>query len=151
MPSKKSIIFELNNTLRVYAADLSVNQTDPNITLLREVIKEGRVLELASKFEFLWHDIDENDLSSGIDEVYFLIGPHAGFTDTRIVFVWLKSWQMFHPRNHFYLKKTSFDVPLDFVDVTIAKDFLNKAKNENNNSEIRYSREPRIGINESEI
>lgn len=142
MPSKKSIVFELNNTLRVYAISDSVNY---ELELLCEIEREGKVLGLATKFEFLWQDLDETSLFEGINEIYFLIGPHAGFTDTRMIFMWLKSWEMFGSETRFYLKKVGFDVTIDLLDIKILIETLNQAKREENDTNINYSKEPKIG------
>jgi hypothetical protein len=147
MPSKKSIIFELNNNLRVYAVTDSVKHDENPLVLLREIAREGKVLELAEKFEILWQDLDENGELEGVDEIYFLIGLHAGFTDSRMVFIWLKSWTMFNPKNAFYIKKIEFDVPIDFVLLEILMETLKKAKVENNSTKLTYSKEPNITNN----
>jgi hypothetical protein len=147
MPIKKSIIFELNNNLRVYAVSDSVNQGVRDLQLIREIDKEGKVLELANKFEFLWQDLTDNGLLNDVNQIYYLIGLKAGFTDTRMVFIWLKSWQMFNPTNNFYISKISFDVPIDFVDLKILENLLVEAKKENNSSKISYSKEPNITNN----
>jgi hypothetical protein len=147
MPSKKSIIFELNNNLRVYAVTDSVKHDQERLTLLREIERDGKVLELAEKFEILWQDLDENGELEGVNEIYFLIGLHAGFTDSRMVFIWLKSWTMFNSKNAFYIKKIEFDVPIDFVSSEILRETLKKAKVENNSTKLTYSKEPNITNN----
>ncbi|MBC7472388.1 MAG: hypothetical protein H7196_03985 [candidate division SR1 bacterium] len=144
MPIKKSIIFELNNNLRVYAIADSVNSWTHSLELIRELNRQEKGLELANKFEFLWEDLDTSGEFEGINEAYFLIGSYAGFTDTRMIFMWLKSWTMFDPTCIFYIKRIVFDVPIDFVDPKLLKNLLLEAKTENNNSEISYSKEPNI-------
>jgi hypothetical protein len=147
MPSKKSIIFELNNNLRVYAIDDSVKQDENQLVLLREIVREGKVLELGEKFEFLWQDLNDSGYFDNVNEIFFLIGSHAGFTDSRMVFIWLKSWVMFNQVNIFYIKKTEFDVPIDFISVEILIETLTSAKAENNSTKLTYSKEPNITNN----
>jgi hypothetical protein len=147
MPISKSIIFELNNNLRVYAVTDSVNQEVVDLLLIRELEREGKVLELADKFETLWQDLEETGDLDGINEIYFLIGDRAGFTDTRMVYMWLKSWQMFNPEKHFYLHRTSIVVTIDLIATEVLKNILVKAKSENNSSDINYSKEPNITNN----
>ena len=144
MPIKKSIIFELNNNLRVYAVSTSVNQESFSLSLIREIHREEKGLELSNNFEFLWEDLDTSGEFEGIDTIYFLIGLRAGFTDTRMIFIWLKSCMMFDPNNTFYIKKILFDAPLDFLEQSLIKTLLVEAKEENNSFQISYSKEPNI-------
>jgi hypothetical protein len=147
MPISKSIIFELNNNLRVYAVSDSVNQEVVDLQLIRELERDGKVLELADKFEILWQDLEESGEMEGVNEIYFLIGDRAGFTDTRMVYVWLKSWQMFNPEKQFYLHRISIIVTIDLIATEVLKNILGKAKIENNSSDINYSKEPNITNN----
>lgn len=122
----------------------SVNSGTYSLELVRELDRQEKGLELANKFEFLWEDLDTSGYLEGINEAYFLIGSHAGFTDTRIVFMWLKSWIMFDSTKSFYIKRILFDVPIDFVEPVLLQNLLLDAKTENNSSEISYSKEPNI-------
>jgi hypothetical protein len=147
MPSNSSIIFELNNTLRVYSVRDSVNDEIKELVLLRELVRETKVLDLADKFEFLWHDLTDSGLLDNIDKIYYLIGQNAGFTDSRMIYVWLKSWQMFTTTNTFYISKIVFDAPIDFVSHGNLSLTLQKAETEKNNTSIGYSKEPNITNN----
>jgi hypothetical protein len=117
----------------------SVNHEIGDLELLREVVRETKVLDLADKFEFLWQDLTDSN--------YYLIGPNAGFTDSRMIFIWLKSWQMFTPTNTFFVSKIVFDVPIDFISPENLILTLQKAETENNNTVINYSKEPNITFN----
>jgi hypothetical protein len=125
----------------------SVNHEIGDLELLREVVRETKVLDLADKFEFLWQDLTDSNLLTGIDKIYYLIGPNAGFTDSRMIFIWLKSWQMFTPTNTFFVSKIVFDVPIDFISPENLILTLQKAETENNNTVINYSKEPNITFN----
>ena len=142
MPINKSILFELHNTLRVYT--VYVNEDDLKIELIRELDREEKSLELASRFEILWHDLDESGIFDGVSEIFFLTGKRAGFTDTRMIFMWLKSWKMFCPGNLFYQMNMDFIVPLDVLDHKAQLATLNQAKLGQNDSQILYQSEPKI-------
>lgn len=122
----------------------SVNSGTYSLELIRELDRQEKGLELANKFEFLWEDLDTSGYLEGINEAYFLIGSHAGFTDTRMVFMWLKSWNMFDSTKSFYIKRILFDAPIDFVEPELLQNLLLDAKTQNNSSEISYSKEPNI-------
>ena len=144
MPITKSILFELHHTLRVYT--VYVNENELKVNLIRDLDREKKSLELASRFEILWQDLDESGSLDGVSEMYFLTGKQAGFTDTRIIYIWLKSWKMFYPNNLFYLMNTEFVVPFDFLDSVVQATTLNQAKLDQNDGQIRYQSEPKISL-----
>ena len=60
------------------------------LKLLVHELPDGKYLNLSDSYEYLWSDIDsEYDMSGG--ETAYIVGPHAGFTDTRVVYLWLRS------------------------------------------------------------
>jgi hypothetical protein len=86
-----SIEFVLTNELEVWRVD-TVNQIREIVQILVPV---GGRLELAKRFEQLWKEMDTQGVFDGVDELVFRAGSGAGFTDSRIVYLWLKSAQLF--------------------------------------------------------
>ena len=85
---KKSIVFYLNNQLEVYELDY----VKESIELLALEKSEKR-LQLFETFEGVWLEIWEKIKKTS--EIYFVLGDQAGFTNTRIVYLWLKSLSEF--------------------------------------------------------
>jgi hypothetical protein len=110
------------------------------LTLIREIEREGKVLNLATHFEFLWQDLHDEGILSAASESYFFVGDGAGFTDTRVVYVWLKSQELFEADKPFFLTRTHKIVNEE----NIAR--YMEAARENTNKSLQYSKEPRIGI-----
>lgn len=50
-------------------------------------------LNLSENFENLWQNC--SSIINLENEIYFILGQSASFTDTRIIYLWLRSWQMF--------------------------------------------------------
>ncbi len=96
MPNKNSIFIYLDNDLSIYALRTDVNRTDEYALELGYSLARGEkpVLNLSDSFEETWKELDENGLFEGVDRIYFVLGDKSGFTDSRMVYIWLKSWQM---------------------------------------------------------
>lgn len=118
-----TICFHINDTLQIFKDSELVSEIKP---------LEGRVLNLADRFEFIWLELHDSIKHS---EYYLLIGPIAGFTDTRIIYTWIKTVNMLEGPDYFVHK-----VPLEFG----LEDEARKAKLENNKL-LQYSKEPNIG------
>lgn len=163
-------------------------RNDSDLILLSELKRDDKVLNLFDKFEFVWSDLFEDGYltchselvseslnakqNDGIPDcsgmtgggaemtkIYFLIGERAGFTDTRVIYSWLKSWEMFngcHSEEQgdatiskncmcakFYLKKVG-SVDLQKMSEKDLEKLLNDVKKQNQ-KDLLYSKEPRIG------
>ncbi len=109
-------------------------------------MRKGRGLGLTEKFEFVFKELlstlDHGNDDHTIDEFYLLIGSRAGFTDTRIIYIWLQTWKQFHPEQNFYIHKIK-DSNLKTIEANYQL-LITRAKAENNQILV-YSQEPRIG------
>lgn len=103
--------------------------------VLRSELKplDGKFLNLADRFEFIWMELHDD---AKYDEYYILIGPTAGFTDTRIIYTWIKTVNMLDSADYFVSKVA--------VGAHIKQELV-KAK-ELNNKILQYSKEPNIGV-----
>lgn len=143
MPSKDTIIFVLNTELELYQFE-----SDTFKCTLIDGIKQETRLELYSSFESFWNknwDSLKNLLqlsSEKVKPIYFIIGPQAGFTNTRIVFLWLKSLVEFYDSR---LSMNFIKIP-EYLD--LEKLSSNDIKNLLNTSvsTLDYAMEPRIGV-----
>ena len=137
MSVNKSIIFYLDTNLQVY----EVNIVNSQLKKITEIQKTGKVLGLFSDFGILWNDI-YNSWIKNSDEIIFLIGHSAGFTDSRVVYMWLKSALMFD--------KIKFRL-INVADKNDVKDDkIIELLNISDSSQLVYSGEPRIGKNHFE-
>jgi hypothetical protein len=131
---KKSIVFYLNNQLEVYELDY----VKESIELLALEKSEKR-LQLFETFEGVWLEIWEKIKKTS--EIYFVLGDQAGFTNTRIVYLWLKSLSEFGLSIELKIVKNSNFVDLQNQPFSLIKSILQSATKQ----DLLYSQEPRIG------
>lgn len=136
-----SILIYLDNELKVFSVD-TVNWTT---ILIKTLERTDKTLNLAQRFEFVWADMVSEGLLNDVNEIVYLIGDQAGFTDTRIVFIWLQSWKMFEGGvKEFWINKinTRLSDNKDLSDNL--RELYSEAISKNNHA-LTYSQEPRIG------
>ncbi len=131
---KKSIVFYLNNQLEVYELDY----VKESIELLALEKSEKR-LQLFETFEGVWLEIWEKIKKTS--EIYFVLGDQAGFTNTRIVYLWLKSLSEFGLSIELKIVKNSNFVDLQNQPFSLIKSILQSATKQ----DLLYSQETRIG------
>jgi len=110
---------------------------------MNRIESENNYLELADRFEIFMEDFATKvDLERA--KIFFLVGPKAGFTDSRVIFTWLRTNKMFNQESDYFVSKIP-DEPSK-----LSGDYLNqlleKAAEENSQS-LLYSKEPNIGKN----
>lgn len=115
-----------------------LQQTVNHYKLVDKIERVDGFLNLGDMFQELWqkHSFDTQD------EIFLFIGEEAGFTNSRVIFLWLKSWQMFYPENHFYITKLD-----DFVNLNSQieiQEIIDKSRKDNSQN-LEYGQEPRIG------
>ncbi|NJK71502.1 MAG: hypothetical protein HC932_04625 [Thermales bacterium] len=102
---------------------------------------ENNYLELADRFEiFMEMFSDKFDLNTL--QVFLLISPRAGFTDSRIIFTWLRTNRMFNPKSDYFVAKISKSINEFGGDELL--NLLQQTEDSNQKSLV-YSREPNIG------
>jgi hypothetical protein len=136
-----SVIFFLDTVFVVYGVGFD-NQLDClELTTLWEIGPEEKYLELADRFRFFMEDFSQKMDSKTIN-IFFLIGPGAGFTDTRIIYTWLQSGKMFYPVSDYFIAKTNTD-PAKISGNTLLE--ILKTSQTKNQKNLLYSKEPNIG------
>jgi len=134
-----TFIFHLGQNLEVFKIKESQKTT------VAAIEREGRSLELAERFEILWQNLWENQGLDFTDQIYLLIGSRAGFTDGRIIFIWLENWQQFYPEKKFLVYKLSpEEAEIGLGEESSFNQILEKAEVEGT-TKLVYSQEPRIG------
>jgi hypothetical protein len=137
-----SIIFVLDTNLEVYVVDSVNNQ----FWLCYSVLRKGRGLNLTDRFEFVFQELlsalDHGKDGHKIDEFYLFVGNRAGFTDTRVIYMWLQTWKQFCWEGNFYIHKIK-DSGLKNIEANYQL-LITRAKVENN-QELIYSGEARVG------
>jgi len=140
----KSIIIFLNTKLQLISCDF-VNEKELNFEIIDELEAETKFLNLADRFEDFWkmHD-DLGNLKS--NKFFFFLGSKAGFTDSRIVSIWLKSLHFFKPEIKIYSKKIEENSEFIKNDLLV-KNKIIKLLEESSKKEFEflYSAEPTIG------
>lgn len=130
-------------------------KVESGLKLLTCLDRQGHTLDLTDRFEAVWKSLDQQGAFERVDTIYFWLGPRAGFTDTRVIFIWLKSWEMFNNEKlkmkheklgaiFFVLKLAQSIIPESLEEHEIVE--LMKQSEQNMASELAYSAEPRIGI-----
>jgi hypothetical protein len=143
MTENSIIIFELDDDLRVYlSSDLVKHEQPP--TLFTQIIRSQKILNLSESFEQIWKDLDSAGHLSGTKQIYLFTGPDAGFTDSRVIFVWLKSWQSFG-EGEIFVGPKNYPGNYDKLSKQARGAALHKLQTNPNQSKLTYSRDPRIG------
>jgi len=118
--------------------------------------RQNHTLELANRFEPLWVSLDQQDWFN-TQQIYFLLGPKAGFTDTRVVFIWLQTWKMFNRKSlttqtalsdvDFFVFKLVQHINLEKCNYFQIKNIIKQAKSnlKSLKGKLTYTTEPRIG------
>jgi hypothetical protein len=126
MIADSSIIFVLDTSLRVYQNFSSVNN------LIFKL--EKKPLNLASEFEQIWLNLWHNYLQNS-NQIYFLQGSSAGFTDSRVIFIWLQNFQLFYASKKCNFGKIKFEKDITQALISAKPIYLG----------LEYISEPRIG------
>ncbi len=127
------------------AEDTSTTPLNKNIVLVDSLLRQNRTLELFDRFEFFWKKLDNKGFFDKSSQYYFWIGLCAGFTDTRVVYIWLKSRQMFVAKERevdLHILKLPDKIDLQKTEMSRLVQFLKKS---GKNETLSYSAEPRIG------
>lgn len=134
----------MNSQLEVYSFDETVNE----LQLLQKLqpTSSGR-LELANRFAQVWQALDSR--SEFVDRpIFFWIGPRAGFTDTRIVFIWLKTKflieKLCNQQFQFFLMRITASTITE-LDLETIKQLLTTNRTQLA-EQLLYSSQPRIGV-----
>jgi hypothetical protein len=105
------ILIDLDWNLEIYEID-DLNQSATKPKKLAYNLKRGdlKVLNLDKKFEEIWKWLEIRYL---VTEVYFCVKDKASFSDSRVIYIWLKTWQMFNPDYKFYLSYNDSNINSD--------------------------------------
>jgi hypothetical protein len=98
---------ELNQNLEIFAEE---NRLKTSIFLFP---RTKHTLELSEHFEKIWSDLYQEYEMETVENIYYTVGEFASFTDTRVVFIWLKSWQYFNPNGNYFLQGNKEKNPVD--------------------------------------
>lgn len=124
----------LDNYLQCYR----VNPQRQAVDLVLEHAPNGH-LNLASEMHTMWPSLSLKPN----DEVFLILGPHSGFTDARILYMWLQSRLLF-TKGLFFVHASTLALDMSrfsYSDITHYLDPIRK----NNSRELAYTREPKIG------
>ncbi len=106
--------------------------------------KESKFLNLSDRFEDFWKkNLGQIKNNEEVD-IYFFLGFNSGFTDTRIISIWLKTMQMFNEKARIFFEKRSFLDELNETDFKEIEKILKETQTQKFN-QIDYTREPNIG------
>lgn len=136
----KFIVFILDTNLNLIEGNL-VNRNEFDITGTSEILRDDKTLKLSNKFGNFWKEYFVNKSFDKSTEFYLFVGKQASFTDTRIVYTWIKSQNMFFESDYFVSKLQ------ESIDIESQNDLANLINNSKSsaNKELLYSLEPRIG------
>jgi len=107
-----------------------------------QILPQGnKFLNLYQRFEGFWKQLEWTKAQKFL----YFIGPSAGFTDTRIIHIWLKSLVYFYPQKIYQTEtlakplKSSADLAVKFLLTKMAK------LQQEPTTSLRYSKQPSIG------
>ncbi len=131
-----SIIFYLDKTLKIY-------QVSDSVKLIKTVVSDKGYLDLYNKFEFVYSDLLADGLILNTSEIHFWLSPRASFTDTRVVYIWLRSRLIFTKGLYYIMKLEEHSGVGDVTKNNIIG--LLAASKSLDNKDLVYSKEPNIG------
>jgi hypothetical protein len=129
----KSIAFVVGKILRVVELDTDVNEIKELGLLLRE---GGGHLNLAERFEaFFVESVSKTEIT----DYKLILLANAGFTDSRVVYLWLKGEKQ--------LSGASFEMyrEVEEIDLEAVEDFVEFFASHKHTDTLEYSREPSVG------
>ncbi len=143
-----TLIIKLNRNLEVFSYQ---NRELKSIfdSKTNSKADEKIILELFKKFQEIWSDTIWPHLNNHQNlAIIFILGQKAGFTDARVISIWLNSLALFETEKNIRLAKY-----LDFQDDVDSRDYLDQNLNQiqtqiNWSSHLDaaiYTREPSIG------
>ncbi len=117
-------------------------QINGAVKVLAQLVPQpgSKYLELSETFSHVWQNTMQ-DIASD-DALYFLMRPNAGFTDSRIVFLWIKGQAIF-AKNPYFVAQIGVD-DWDSENSESIQTLLSKILTQNNQS-LDYAKEPNIG------
>jgi hypothetical protein len=128
----KSIVFVLGKALRVLEINPDVNEVTELAVLLKQ---ESGYLDLADRFEGIFKSLD----TTHYDQFSLILLQNAGFTDSRIVYLWLKGESIFDGKNVAMYKT------VEELELQTYQDFEDFFGSHTSTKNLEYSREPSIG------
>jgi hypothetical protein len=130
----KSLIITLDKDLDIY-------YWDQKLDLISSKVREGYSLKLSEDFEQIWASLYDKPTFDfkNINQIYLILGQNAGFTDSRIVFLWLKSWQFFGDSKNYFITQTAGQITRDNIENLVNQGIVNPM-------DLEYLKEPRIGV-----
>jgi hypothetical protein len=136
----KFIVFILDTNLNLIELKV-VNNNQYEIVGTSEVLREDKTLKLSTKFSHFWKEYFVDKSFDDSSQFYIFIGKQASFTDTRIVYTWVKSQNLFYGSEYFVAR-----IPenIDIENPDEIRLAIEKAKSINS-QDLLYSQEPRIG------
>jgi hypothetical protein len=135
MTINKSIIIKLDNDLKIF----EINHTDQKISKIFDLKPTQRILNLNDDFFEIWQSLWSKHLETA-NNFYYFVGSKSSFTNTRIIYLWLKSNFEFMNKDFFVEQDSMFDPelqPFDFVQIKLQSLSSN---------DLVYSAKPKIGI-----
>jgi len=135
-------VIQLDSKLIISARDFSnTSEQYPYQSVFhREVDLSGNRIRLYIVFEAIWSEAMDTVQNRSIDSILFIIGENAGFTDSRIVYIWLRSHIMIHPQSKLGVIKSSEAINPDSLTEGELAELMAQSS-----SILEYSQEPRIG------
>jgi hypothetical protein len=97
MTTPKKLIFQLDQ----YNLDIYSNTIDLD-NLIKTVSNFGEHINLSDIFGDIWSELEF--CTDRVDSIDLIITDRAGFTNTRVIAIWGRTWSMFHfkPFNTYY-------------------------------------------------
>jgi hypothetical protein len=135
------VIFYLDSDLKAYKLKNLGNRTE--LELINLIPKEEKYLNLSDKFEFFWQSLWPQILENET-EIFYFLGPNSSFSDSRVIFIWLKTYLIFKQNLNFFVDNIKNDLNLENLNSFLLQSLIFEAK-QKNNQQLTYNKEPNIG------
>lgn len=138
------ILIILDKNLEIYESDENDEMSYVYIENRIEIDGKLKPLNLCDKFSSIWDDYIAPIIELN-GEILFVLGPLASFTDTRVVWVWLKSNKMFNGISFYFYKDNELKISFESFNINCMdlKTLINIS--DKNPISTNYLKEPSIG------
>lgn len=144
----KFIYISLNNELNLIAGNVvntELSSEEIKIIYSRSIKLKQNNIRLYTVFSSIWDDcltsldvLSDDEVRIGLE-----IGSMAGFTDARVLYMWLKTHSMFNPKTSLKVIKSSENISeIEEFDYNRVRYVFEKGS-----EELVYSTQPNIGSN----
>lgn len=138
------LIIKLNRNLEIF-----ILEQEKIEVIYQQKTEDKEILGLFKAFNQIWEQTIWSNISEELEiKILFIVGQKAGFTDSRVISIWLNSFALFEPQKNTKLAKFldfQEDVDADFYLDQNLNQILTESTWTKHLDAAIYTRQPSIG------